>query len=85
MHVRLSSTPAQALLDALAASTQIAAERFSSIRVVRSYAAEGREVAKYGSTIDTSYGVAKKLAMLEVGMRFDQEKRLRAAMVYIPR
>lgn len=52
-------------LDALASSTQIAAERFSAIHTVVSFAQTNREVDRYSSVIDRAYTLAKKTAVWE--------------------
>lgn len=54
-----------ALLNGLAASTQVAAERMGAIRMVRHFAAEEREKQKYAGIIDLSLDLARKLAVSE--------------------
>jgi len=52
-------------LDALASSTQIAAERFSAVHTVVSFAQTKREISRYSAVIDQAYGFARKVAVWE--------------------
>lgn len=52
-------------LDALAASTQIAAERFAAVRTVVSFGQSGTEVKRYNKEIDASYNLARKVALIQ--------------------
>jgi len=49
--------------DALAASTAVAEERITNVRVVRAFAMEDKEVAQYGERVDEVYTLAQKEAM----------------------
>lgn len=53
------------LVDALAAATQVAAERTSAIRTVRMFGAEEIESKRYSNQVDESYGLAKKVAFAD--------------------
>ncbi len=48
--------------DALARSTEVAEEGLSSVRTVRAFAAEEREVARYSEAVEESYELAAKRA-----------------------
>lgn len=50
------------LVDALAAATQVAAERTSAIRTVRVFGAEDIESKRYARRVDQTYSLAKKVA-----------------------
>jgi ABC-type multidrug transport system fused ATPase/permease subunit len=63
-HVKKLS---RALMNALATSTQLAAEKILSIRTVRSFDGEGRESRAYAQRIDKSYSLARRLALMEGG------------------
>lgn len=52
-------------LNALAQSTQIAAERFSAVRTVVSFGQVNNEVSRYSSVIDASYALARKVALFQ--------------------
>lgn len=54
-------------LDALAGSTQIAAERFAAVRTVVSFGQADSEVERYSGKIDKSYHLARKVALFEGG------------------
>lgn len=53
------------LVDALAAATQVAAERMSAIRTVRMFGAEDFEAKRYARRVDDTYDLAKKVAMAD--------------------
>ncbi|KAI0561015.1 ABC transporter type 1 [Gracilaria domingensis] len=53
------------LVDALAAATQVAAERTSAIRTVRTFGAEGFESSRYAKQVDETYSLAKKVAVAD--------------------
>lgn len=53
------------LVDALAAATQVAAERMSAIRTVRMFGAEDFESRRYARRVDDTYDLAKKVAMAD--------------------
>lgn len=52
-------------LDALAASTQIAAERFAAVRTVVSFGQGKAEVKRYNKEIDASYKFARRVALIQ--------------------
>ncbi len=51
-------------LLALAESTQLAAEKFSAIRMVRAFGAEGLEKGRYNEKVEQSFRLGKKLAIM---------------------
>lgn len=53
------------LVDALAAATQVAAERMSAIRTVRMFGAEGLEASRYKRRVDSTYDLARKVAFAD--------------------
>lgn len=53
------------LVDALAAATQIAAERTGAIRTVRTFGAEEEESKRYAHRVDETYNLAKKVAVAD--------------------
>eukprot|EP00737_Agarophyton_chilense_P001265 gb/GEZJ01001418.1/.p1 GENE.gb/GEZJ01001418.1/~~gb/GEZJ01001418.1/.p1 ORF type:complete len:689 (+),score=69.92 gb/GEZJ01001418.1/:1559-3625(+) len=53
------------LVDALAGATQVAAERTSAIRTVRTFGAEEFESSRYSKQVDETYGLAKKVALAD--------------------
>ncbi|PXF49842.1 ATP-binding cassette sub-family B member 10, mitochondrial [Gracilariopsis chorda] len=53
------------LVDALAAATQIAAERTGAIRTVRTFGAEEEESNRYTKRVDETYNLAKKVAIAD--------------------
>lgn len=55
----------RSLVDALAAATQVAAERTAAIRTVRSFGAEREEVRRYTTKVDDTYGLARKVAFAD--------------------
>jgi ABC-type multidrug transport system fused ATPase/permease subunit len=55
----------QAMLAALAGSTQMAMERFSGVVVVKSYNGEKRAVQEYSKVIDDCFKLARRLATAE--------------------
>lgn len=52
----------RSLVDALAAATQVAAERTSALRTVRYFGAEAVEARRYASRVDDTYELAKQVA-----------------------
>lgn len=56
--------------DELAASSVISEEAISSVRTVRSFAAEKRVSDQFSKTIDRSYQIGKKLAIAQGGFFF---------------
>jgi len=48
---------------ALATASETAQEVFSSVRTVRSFAAEGKEAARYGKSVDDAYAMGAKKAL----------------------
>lgn len=55
----------RSLVDALAAATQVAAERTSAVRTVRTFGAEALEKARYAQRVDDTYGLAKRVALAD--------------------
>lgn len=53
------------LVDALAAATQVAAERISAIRTVRVFGAEGVEAERYARRVDETYDLSRKVAVAD--------------------
>lgn len=53
------------LVDALAEATQVAAERTSAIRTVRTFGAEDIETKRYANRVDETYHLAKKVAFAD--------------------
>ncbi|XP_067128038.1 uncharacterized protein [Centruroides vittatus] len=53
--------------DALASASTVAEENLSSIRTVRSFAGEDKANKLYSKEIDVSYGLGKKLALVQGG------------------
>jgi len=53
--------------DELAASSVIAEETISSVRTVRSFAAERKVSDDFAKTVDKSYQIGKKLAIAQGG------------------
>lgn len=53
------------LVDALAAATQVAAERMGAVRTVRMFGAEDFEARRYAKRVDETYDLAKKVAMAD--------------------
>lgn len=53
------------LVDALAAATQVAAERTGAIRTVRTFGAEDVEAKRYARRVDETYHLAKKVAFAD--------------------
>lgn len=53
------------LVDALAAATQVAAERMSAIRTVRMFGAEDLESKRYTRRVDDTYNLARKVALAD--------------------
>lgn len=53
------------LVDALAAATQVAAERTSAVRTVRTFGAEALENTRYAKRVDDTYGLAKRVALAD--------------------
>lgn len=55
----------RSLVDALAAATQVAAERTSAVRTVRTFGAEALEKTRYADRVDETYGLAKRVALAD--------------------
>ncbi len=53
------------VVDALASATEVASERISGIRTVRTFGAERIEAERYATRIDDSYDLAKKTAYID--------------------
>lgn len=53
------------LVDALAAATQVAAERISAIRTVRMFGAEKFETRRYSSRVDATFDLARSVALAD--------------------
>lgn len=53
------------LVDALAEATQVAAERTSAIRTVRTFGAEDVETKRYANRVDETYHLARKVAFAD--------------------
>lgn len=53
------------LVDALAAATQVAAERIGAIRTVRVFGAERIEAGRYSSRVGETYELARKVAVAD--------------------
>lgn len=53
------------LVDALAAATQVAAERIGAIRTVRVFGAERLETQRYSARVGDTYDLAKKVAIAD--------------------
>lgn len=51
--------------DALAAATQVAAERTSAVRTVRTFGAEAMEARRYAKFVDQTYDLSKKVAFAD--------------------